>query len=228
VAAAGRMLAELPWLWMRPNGMVTDIMQWSGLVHLEQAMQQGQGVIVLSPHLGCWEIGAQALAERYASQHGPVVVLFRPPRKAWLKPLVEKARHRPGLQPVPTNMAGVRQLIRSLRNGGCTAILPDQVPPQGQGVWAPFLGRPVYTMTLLPRLAQQTGATVLLCWCERLPKGRFRSHILPVTDACITDPQVTREQSATAMNRAIESIVKAHPEQYLWAYARSKQPRQDS
>ena len=54
---------------------------------------------------------------------------------------------------------------------GYTGVLPDQVPPLGQGVWAPFFGRPAYTMTLLPRLAQQTGARVFLGVCERLPRG---------------------------------------------------------
>lgn len=74
-----------------------------------------------------------------------------------------QSRERPGLKTVPTSVAGVRSLLRVLRSGGYTAILPDQVPPLGQGVWAPFFGRPAYTMTLLARLAQQSGARVLLC-----------------------------------------------------------------
>ena len=117
--------------------------QWDGAEHFEAAMQAGKGVIIMSPHLGSWEIGAQAIAEKFGPRHGPMVVLFRPARKAWLEPLVANARTRPYLDSAPTSLAGVRALIRTLRQGGYTAILPDQVPPQGQGVWAPFFGRDV-------------------------------------------------------------------------------------
>ena len=50
-------------------------------------------------------------------------------------------------------------------------LLPDQVPPEGMGVWAPFFGQPAYTMTLAARLVQQTGAAVAVLVTERLPRG---------------------------------------------------------
>ena len=62
-------------------------------------------------------------------------------------------------------------MMRALRRGETVGLLPDQVPPEGMGVWAPFFGRPAYTMTLAARLVQQTGAAVLLLWGERLPRG---------------------------------------------------------
>ena len=98
-------------------------------------------------------------------------MLYRPARKAWLRELVDTSRTRPGLAVAPATLAGVRQMMRALRRGEAVGLLPDQVPPDGMGVWAPFFGRPAYTMTLAARLVQQTGAALLLAWGERLPRG---------------------------------------------------------
>lgn len=228
VAAAGQMVAELPWVWMRSHEeKILSRFDWEGAEHMEAGLQAGKGVIILSPHLGCWETGAQALTERFGPTYGPMVALFRPPRKAWFKPLVMASRERPFLSGAPTSLAGVRTLIRALRAGGYTAILPDQVPPEGQGVWAPFFGRDVYTMTLLPKLAQQTGACVLLTWCERKPGGRFCMHLTPLQAPSLSDPGGSLAQAAADMNRAVEGMVLSCPGQYLWGYARAKQPRQE-
>jgi KDO2-lipid IV(A) lauroyltransferase len=227
VAAAGMVLAELPWLWMRPASKRLDLpLHWDGLNHLTDAMQLGRGLILLSPHLGCWELGAQMMAEHLGPVHGPMWVMYRPARKAWLRDLVAGSRQRPFLQAAPANQSGVRQLLRTLRQGGYTAILPDQVPPQGQGVWSRFFGRDVYTITLAVRLARQTGAPVVMGWCERLPKGQgFISHFEPWDHAGLHGAQVAIEDTVLAMNQHIEAMVRRAPGQYLWGYARDKQPR---
>jgi len=229
IAATGAMLAELPWLWMRPHDPpLGQRVQWDGAEHFEAAMQAGRGAIIMSPHLGCWEIGAQAIAEKYGPRFGPLVVLFRPARKAWLEPLVAQARKRPFLDSAPTTLAGVRTLIRALRAGGYTAILPDQVPPLGQGVWAPFFGRDVYTMTLVSKLAQQTGAVVIATWCERLPSGKgYCLHMRPVDAPELRLTTTPPEQAAAAINREVQAMVLQAPGQYLWGYARDKQPRSE-
>ena len=155
------------------------------------------------------------------------MALFRPARKAWLEPLVAQARNRPYLETVPTSLSGVRTLMRTLRGGGYTAILPDQVPPQGQGVWAPFFGRPVYTMTLVSKLAQQSGALVLLSWCERLAPGEgYCIHMQPWDVPAFRHPDTSPEEAALAINQAVEHLVRSAPGQYLWGYARDKQPRE--
>jgi len=226
VAATGKMVAELPWLWARaPGQSVLPRVQWEGLPYFESAMQAGKGVILLSPHLGCWEMGGQALAEKMGPHYGDLLALYRPPRKAWLQEVVGLSRQRAFFKTATASLRGVRALVKHLRAGGYTAILPDQVPPQGQGVWAPFFGRPVYTMTLLPKLAQQTGATVLLAWCERLDAGRYVFHVLPPSLQDLNQANTTPYQAALSMNQAIESMVLTRPDQYLWGYARDKQPR---
>lgn len=230
VAAIGTMVAELPWLWLRPrNQGVLHLVRWDGVELFEQALDAGQGVILALPHLGCWEMIGQSLAERFGPTRGPLVALYRPARKAWLGPLVASSRDRPGLKAVPTSVSGVRSLIRVLRGGGYTAILPDQVPPAGQGAWAPFFGRPAYTMTLLPRLAQQSGAKVLLCWCERLGVGKgYVMHFEPLDAPELHDAAASPEAATAAVNAGMEHLIRKAPGQYLWSYARYKQPAQEA
>lgn len=230
VAEAGRMTLELPRLWLRPaEAPVPDPVLWEGAELIEQALGRPGGLLILTPHLGSFEVAAHAYAQRFGSRQ-PMTVLYRPARKAWLRQMEETARARPGLSSAPASLAGVRQLMRALRDGGTVALLPDQVPPQGQGAWAPFFGRPAYTMTLAARLARQTGATVLLSWCERLPQGR--GHVVHMTpwNQDWPPPQGLDEeawtlQAATAINRAMEGLILRRPSQYLWGYHRYKQPR---
>ncbi|GAB4213762.1 MAG: lysophospholipid acyltransferase family protein [Rhodoferax sp.] len=222
VAESGKLLAELPRLWL---GAPVPV-HWHGSSQalVAQALARGQGVVFLTPHLGCFEITAQAYAQCFGAQGQPMTVLYRPPRQPWLRDLVGSARQRPGLLAAPTTLAGVKQLIKALKAGHAVGLLPDQVPPQGLGVMAPFFGRPAYTMTLSARLVQQTGAAVLLAWGERLPWGRgYGVRVQPLEAALADAPEV----AAAQVNAAMESLVRQCPAQYLWGYARYKAPRQD-
>lgn len=220
VAHAGRMVAELPRLWLGPPVPA----RMEGVQHIRAAQAQGHGILFLTPHLGSFEITARAYAEQMCCEPGrAITVLFRPPRQAWLREVVQTARQRPGLDTAPTTLAGVKQLVKALRSGAAVGLLPDQVPPLGQGVWAPFFGGSAYTMTLSGRLAQTQRTTVLLAWGERLPWGRgFVVHVLPLPQALPADDPVA---ASTTVNRAMEQLVLAHPAQYLWGYNRYKTPR---
>lgn len=220
IGHAGAMSTELPRLWF---GQPAPVL-WADDRAAVQAYASGQGVLFLTPHLGCFEITAQALAARFSAEHGPLTVLYRPARRADLGEVMASARNRPGLEAVPTNLAGVRQMIKALRAGEAVGLLPDQVPPEGMGVWAPFFGRSAYTMTLAARLALQTGARVVLIWGERLPWGRgYRLHTRPLGHDLSPD----LETAVVQINQAMESMVLTCPQQYLWAYARYKEPRKD-
>ncbi len=226
IAQAGRTLMELPYLWLRPaSSSVLSKVQWQGEEKIAAAFARNGGTVFLTPHMGCFEITAQAVAERYLGEHRHVTVLYRPARKAWLRDLVDTARSRPGLRAVPATLSGVRQLLRAVREGQSAGMLPDQVPPEGMGVWAPFFGQPAYTMTLAARLAQQPGATLLLIWCERLPRGR--GYVVHVSDLQETLPgsEVPQAESAAVINRAMERLILQCPQQYLWGYNRYKAGR---
>ena len=220
IAHAGRMTAELPRLWLGPPVPLV----WGETGFVDAAYRAGKGVIFLTPHMGCFEVTAQGLAQRYGAQFGAITVLYRPARQPWLARVMEGSRQRPGLETAPTTLAGVRQMIKGLRAGRAVGLLPDQVPPQGMGQWAPFFGRDAYTMTLGARLALQTGATVLLTWGERLPAGRgYQLHFSP-----LADPLAAQLDAAVLqINREMERIIRQCPAQYLWGYARYKQPRDE-
>jgi KDO2-lipid IV(A) lauroyltransferase len=220
VGESGKLVAELPRMWFgRPVPVL-----WEGSHHVDAALAQGRGVIFLTPHLGCFEITAQAYARRYGQVSHPITVLFRPPRQSWLRAVVLGARERPGLHTAPTTLAGVKQMIKALKQGQSLGLLPDQVPPLGMGVWAPFFGRDAYTMTLSARLAQQNGAAVMLAWGERLSWGRgYRVHFQPLKEVLPSDGA----RAALLINQAMEKLIRGCPQQYLWGYARYKQPRQE-
>jgi KDO2-lipid IV(A) lauroyltransferase len=214
---AGKTLAELPWLWTRPVRETSAWVQTQDWALVEAAQQAGQGIIFLTPHLGCFEITAQ-----YYAAHAPITVLYSPPEQAALRQLVEQARQRHQLQTAPANLAGVKQLLRALKRGEAVGILPDQVPTQAnEGVWAEFFQRPAYTMTLPARLTELTGAQIVLAFGQRLPQGRgFILHLSKLELA----PDQTPQQQARLVNQAMEGLITSCPEQYLWAYSRYKQP----
>ena len=229
IAQAGRMVAEMPWLWLRPASRPLGAwVQWQGDGLISAALDEGRGLVLLTPHLGCFEVCAQAIAERFG-QRTRLTAMYRPARQPWLRQLEETARARPGLTTAPAALAGVRQMLRALRRGEAVGLLPDQVPPQGMGVWAPFFGQPAYTMTLATRLVQQTGAALLLIWAERLPGGQgfvlrvsALSQALPSTAA---DDATLQQACAVAINQEMARLIRLAPSQYLWGYHRYKQPR---
>ena len=215
VAETGKALLELPSIWLKAQqdtaALVREVSGWSWI---EAAMAAGKGLILLTPHLGCWEISAQ-----YFSRHYPITVLYRPPKVAWLAPLMRAGRTRERMVSVPADLSGVRALFRALKRGEAVGMLPDQVPGVGEGEWAPFFARTAYTMTLPMRLAQSAGAAVLIAYAERLPRGRgYRIHVEPMAEALPGD------STSRHMNRALEALIRRCPAQYLWAYNRYKVP----
>lgn len=217
---AGRMVFEMPRIWL---GQLPDCDIVNGEC-AEKAYARGRGIVFLTPHLGCFEMSVQAAAKRWSAENGDITVLYRPARQGWLAEILETARNRPGVQAVPTTLSGVRQMIKALRQGAAVGLLPDQVPPQGQGIWSPFFGRDAYTMTLAARLVLQTGATVILARCERKSWGR--GYTLYLEEMPVPESP-TLEATVSQINAAMEATIRQCPQQYLWGYGRYKQPRED-
>jgi Kdo2-lipid IVA lauroyltransferase/acyltransferase len=212
IAETGKGAAELVAIWFgsdeKLTGLVVDVEGWEAA---EAARSRGKGVIFLTPHLGCFEI-----TSLYVAQRGPLVVLYRPPRLRWLEPFMLKGRQRWRAVLAPANVRGVRMLYRALQKGEQVGLLPDQAPGAGEGVWAGFFGRPAYTMTLVTRLQRATGAAVIIGYAERLAGGRgYRLHAEELPAEGLDE---------AGLNRAIETLVRRCPEQYLWSYNRYKVP----
>lgn len=220
-AEAGKAMAELPWLWLQPREVILPkIIRVEGWAHVQAARAAGKGILFLTPHLGCFEITAQ-----YAASHPdatPITVLFRKPRQAWAEPVLRAGRTRVGMQVAPADLSGVRRLIRALKSGESVGLLPDQVPAAGQGAWLPWFGQPAYTMTLAARLAQ-TGASVILAFAERLPRGE--GFILTCAAPEAPLPLDDLEATAAAINDELTQLICRCPTQYLWGYNRYKTPR---
>jgi KDO2-lipid IV(A) lauroyltransferase len=213
----GKLITELPKSWLSGKGYWDSRLE--GAVFTEEVRRlrgEGRGVIIAAPHLGNWEIGLNAITAA-----GPTTVLYRPPRQQWLQAVMDDGRKATGASTAPTTMQGIRALMAALRRGEIVAILPDQVPKefeQSGVVDAPFFGHPAPTMTLISKLAGKTKAPVLAAYAERRERGRgFDVRFLPV-DERVYDPSA--EVSATAVNAAVEALVKTAPDQYQWTYRR--------
>jgi Kdo2-lipid IVA lauroyltransferase/acyltransferase len=225
LANTGRTALELSHAWLRPlpeiEALIKDVQGWQ---FVEAAQQGGRGIIFVTPHLGGYDI-----AGRYLGLRVPMTVLYREPKVKALEPLMKAGRDRGGAQTVPTGIAGVKGLLKALKGGRSVIVLPDQAPHGGDGVWAPFFGKPAFTMTLIARLAESTGAAVLYFTGERLANGKgFRLHIVapeqPFASAKELDKQQATEHNAALVNRMTEKMIAICPEQYLWSYNRYKQP----
>lgn len=210
----GKTVFETPILWFGSPGRIARLTR--GIVgeeHLQAALGRGKGVLLIGPHLGAWEI-----VNLHFSSQRPLIALYRPVANCHLDPIVRGARQRFGARLVPTDAGGVRALLKALNDNALAFILPDQDPRDAGGVFAPFFNIPAYTMTLLPRLARNSGATPLCVFAERLSWGRgFHIRILPL-EGCLAERDVV--DAATVMNRVIEQAIALAPDQYQWIYKR--------
>ena len=214
---SAKTLAEMPAIWRaEPRHWIDLILPGEGMTLPARLLERGRGLIVLAPHLGCWEAGLH-----YLGTLAPVTALYRPPREPELERFMLAGRGKGGATLVPTTGAGVKALYQALRRNELVAILPDQQPKQtGErgGVFAPFFGTPALTMLLINRLVRRTGASVVYSYAERLPRGRgYRANFLPAPEGIgAEDPLI----AATALNLGVERCVRRCPTQYQWSYKR--------
>jgi KDO2-lipid IV(A) lauroyltransferase len=209
--------------WTRPPARnLALIRDRQGVDLFDAAIAAGKGVIVAAPHYGSWELLNQWLASRT-----PLAILYAPPDSDVAEAFLRRVRAAHGdvdrVTQVRAEGPAIRQLFKLLQGGGVAGILPDQQPKAGDGEFAPFFGIPALTMTLLSRLAQRTGATVLLGYCERIgetPDGpAFALRFEPVPDAA---------DGVAALNAAVERVARRDPAQYQWTYKRWSIPAPDS
>lgn len=221
IAEAGKQALESAWVWMRPPRDLLGKIDPADLERMKGAQTEGRPVVFLTPHLGCFEIISKTYALHADPRNRTMTVLYRVPHKSALRPLMEGGRAADGLVLAPADMRGVRMLMRAMKSGQAAGILPDQVPSQGEGAWAPFFGRPAYTMTLPARLAVAHGANVVFVYGERLPRGRgYRIHVAPLAEPLTGEAA----HDAAVLNGALERLIRACPAQYLWGYNRYKVP----
>jgi KDO2-lipid IV(A) lauroyltransferase len=210
---SGKAVCEVPALWF---GAEWRLRRWIGDEAAQQAFRDavagGKGGIMLTPHLGCWEITSM-----FASLVGPITVLYKPQNSAADGLILQGRSRLPGVRPMPTSGGGVKALLRALKHGEMVGILPDHDPPEETGTrFAPFFGIPANTMDLIGKLAQRSGAPVWFFVAERLSWGRGFRYWMERAPAGIDHV----ETSPAALNQGVEACVMRLPEQYWWSYKR--------
>jgi KDO2-lipid IV(A) lauroyltransferase len=216
----GKSATEIAWALFRPGdvaGLIRERIGWDDVMRLRAG---DRPILFVTPHLGAYDI-----AGRYLWTQLPILAMYRPHKIHWIDHLLREGRNSgaapDGSNVAPATVAGVRMVLKHLKRGGCTVVLPDQVPGQGDGEWADFFGRPAYTMTLVARLQRATRAAVVFCYAERLPRGAgYRLHLKPIEEPLPED----RRAAARRVNEMVELLVRECPEQFLWGYNRYKRP----
>ncbi|MDP6413693.1 MAG: lysophospholipid acyltransferase family protein [Gammaproteobacteria bacterium] len=184
-----------------------------GMQSFSAAVESGSGVILLAPHLSNWEILGFYIQEIYQT-----TFLYQPLKQPALDKMIRDARSRNGVQMAPTNRKGVAQLLKALQSGEIIAVLPDQVPADESGMYAPFFGVPALTMTLVSKLTQRTGAKVFCGFAQRLPKGRGFKVVLQEANPTVFSNNL--EESIAGLNESVEKSVELAVAQYQWEYKR--------
>ena len=214
LAETACIIAETGMLFHWPQQRWLALAEQTQTEALRAALAADKGVLVLVPHFGNWEYLAL-----YLGQFG-VTGLYEQPRLKSLEAPLRQARERGGISMLRLDGPGLRRAYRHLQQGGCLALLPDQVPRRTAGVYAPFFGVPALTMNFAHRLIQRTQPTVLLGTARRTAAG-FAVSFERFPDArgkgiYAASPEV----AATALNQAIEAAVLTDPAQYQWEYKR--------
>ncbi|MFT5068902.1 MAG: KDO2-lipid IV(A) lauroyltransferase [Candidatus Paceibacteria bacterium] len=209
--------------WTQPSQRGLDsIKAVQGSACLSQAQSKG-GVVLLTPHLGNWELFAN-----WAAHEAKVTALYKPAKLLGLDKLIHQARSNAGMKLAPASAKGVMLLKRALLKGEVNLILPDQEPPPAAGTISQWFGQPAYTMTLAAQLANTKNTRIILGFARRLDASEgFVIELEDITDRCVADncsDDNTEVLTAKvqAINTSIERLVQSAPEQYQWEYRRFK------
>jgi KDO2-lipid IV(A) lauroyltransferase len=208
----GKNLTESSLIW---NQSFAENAEYIRNIHGEKHLDAAKNTILLVPHLGCWEITGRIIATNRA-----ITFLFKPLKKQQQNQYLFERRNQGNLSMASADQSGVIKLQRALKQGELVGMLPDQDPGEEGGIMAPFFNNPVNTMTLLVRLAKKHNAQVVMCWANRLNKGKgFDLNFEPIDLTSDSDNLLDR---VTLMNRAIENLIRRFPDQYMWSYPRFK------
>ncbi len=208
---------EFAHLLHRPiDALMAQIVSVEGEDLLRDAWSEGNGVLMLMPHFGCWEFMSLYLGSDYT-----VSALYTPPNLASLEPTILQARERQGATLFPTGAAGLRGLVRGMKQGHVVVLLPDQVPTgEGGGVMSKFFAQDALTMSLAKRIAKVGQPKIIMgCAWRTIDKsgiGYNISFVLPETGISSSDDEVY----AAALNNSVQKIAEKDLAQYQWTYKR--------
>ncbi len=209
----GRTYSELGISWMWPIPKVQRLItKVEGEEYLQKALDDGNGIILVAPHLGNWEI-----LNHFFRTYLFMTVMYQQAKIPALDKFIFNTRKRVDVGLVPADRSGVLSLYKILEDKGVIAVLADQQPRPKSGVFAPFFGQTALTGKLIGEMANKTPAYVLCCYAKRLDDGNYEVVLRPVNDDIRNpDPII----AATALNKAVEDGILDCPDQYQWSYKR--------
>ena len=216
VAQSGHQLPEFLTAWFGSKKQIENqIANVKNKDILDQLRQEDRSIIVATPHIGNWELLGQWLQINY-----PMTALYSASKIPQIDQVILQARSKFGGNHCAADKRGVLNLLRRLKTGDLTLVLPDQVPKLGSGIYVPFFGKPAYTMTLIHKLVQKTNAQLVFGYCIRQQNGKDFEINLELPN--FGDSEKDVEIFNRSMNEQIEKIIKEYPEQYVWDYKRYK------
>jgi KDO2-lipid IV(A) lauroyltransferase len=212
--ALGQAFFDAGVVWWASRRRLRRLVTFRNREHYDRALSAGRHVILLAPHFVAMEVGGVVL-----SGERPVVTMYRETKNALFNALLRHARVRFGGQ-IVERTEGLKPTITALKRGKVFYYLPDQDLGNESTVFVPFFGVPTATLAILGRLAKITHATVIPCYSRQRPFGRGYEIIFgpPLADF----PTGDDIEDARRMNAAIETGVRAMPEQYFWVHKRFK------
>lgn len=208
-----RMLAEVAWCWAGPRQKLEAITDLHGAMHLQAAVAEGRGVLVVTAHVTCLELGARILGARFDG-----CGIYRPLGNAVLEWYQNRGRRYYAVDMI--SKRNMREAIRYLRRGGVLWYAPDQDFGPEQSVFAPFFGLATATLLATHRLPLMTGCRVV----TMMPRyhsdtGRYEVEILPALESF---PGPEPEADLARVNAVLEQQVRKAPGQYWWIHRRFK------
>ena len=188
----------------------------------QKAHALGKGVLVMSSHVGNWEVMAAGSAQSRALAPIDMMLVTKRLKPAWLHAAVEKGRRAAGVR-ATYEPRTLKDVLAHLKAGGSVGVVLDQYAGPPVGLRVPFFGVPVSTPSLVALLARRTGAPVLPAVNYRLPDGGFRLEVRPALE------WIPREDAGEELgvntayySEIIEKDIRNHPEQWLWTHRRFK------
>jgi KDO2-lipid IV(A) lauroyltransferase len=215
----GRLLGEISQFPHLNRQKIESIVVYAGLENYQQAVARGRGVILLTGHIGAWELSVFA----HSIYGYPMSFLKRNVDNPLVEALAESYRSRFGNRSIDKRNS-IREVLKTLKAGGVVGILADLNASREEGVFVDFFGRPACTTAGVATLALRTGAAVLpgyLIWDEKAQIHRL--HFEPPVETIDTGNQKEDVIANTAnYAKVLESIIRRHPDQWLWIHRRWK------
>lgn len=205
---------------MPPNWSLEQINTVHNQDILDDALANPNGMLAIVPHLGTWEI-----MNAWLNQFGSPTIMYKPVKNELQNDFILQGRQRLNATLVPTNASGVKAIFKTLKSGGFSILLPDHVPHPSGGINAPFFGIDTLTSTLAPKLASKTKCSLIGLVCLRSDnkhplKSGFDIYCIRLENPNLFDKDIAI--ATTALNKAMEGMIKRFPKHYMWGYRRFK------